>query len=102
MTKTNETTDAPDVWEVVAVCTDESVTDPYGTHVTVTSAERQKQQLQRAIADASRFVDHYEVRRIAERWYSCTQCEWSGERCARDDHYPVCPDCSAIVDVISD
>jgi len=64
MTTTNKTTDAPDVWEVVAVCTDDSVTDPYGTYESKDAAERHKHQLQRAIADASRFVDRYEVRQI--------------------------------------
>jgi hypothetical protein len=61
MTRTNETSDG---WAVVAVCTDESVTDPYGTYQSKAAAERHKQQLQRAIADASRFVARYEVRQI--------------------------------------
>ena len=32
--------------------------------------------------------------------YRCTRCDWSGDDCQRDDHYPVCPECGAIVDVL--
>lgn len=31
--------------------------------------------------------------------YRCTRCDWVGQECERDDHYPVCPECGAIVDV---
>ncbi len=31
--------------------------------------------------------------------YECRNCNWKGDECDRRDHYPVCPDCSRIVEV---
>jgi len=31
--------------------------------------------------------------------YKCRNCDWAGDECDRREHYPVCPDCSRIVDV---
>lgn len=35
-----------------------------------------------------------------QREYLCRRCDWLGDECARDDHYPVCPSCGRIVDVL--
>lgn len=34
-----------------------------------------------------------------EPTYQCRHCDWAGDECDRRDHYPVCPNCSRIVDV---
>ncbi|WP_082224591.1 helix-turn-helix transcriptional regulator [Halolamina rubra] len=31
--------------------------------------------------------------------YDCRYCDWAGDECDRRDHYPVCPDCSRIVEI---
>ncbi len=31
--------------------------------------------------------------------YECRHCDWAGDECDRRDHYPVCPECSRIVEV---
>ncbi|NHX37187.1 PadR family transcriptional regulator [Halolamina sp. R1-12] len=31
--------------------------------------------------------------------YECRHCSWAGDECDRRDHYPVCPECSRIVEV---
>ena len=94
---TQETT-TPDGFEVVAICTDNTVTEPFGTYADITSAVKRKKELEHD-GGTLRQVDRFEVHRIRDSWYSCPQCDWSGERCPRDDHYPVCPDCLSIVDV---
>lgn len=32
--------------------------------------------------------------------YRCSRCEWAGDEPDREDHYPLCPECGQIVDVL--
>lgn len=59
MTTTNETTDG---WAVVAICTDGSVTEPFGTYASKVEAERICKM--NNVAMKQRHVDRYEVRQL--------------------------------------